>query len=374
MKKFEVNLFLIVIVMVLFFSCKTEKDNPVAECENEEFFCEFDSRNFEMGFSTWPYASTIASVENTYDFIGENGDIYSEHIDSNIPWNAWINDLSLPAEFTNDIASRASKKLTNTKLTVSVSLLNSSRSDLAFDYDGSIPNYTALNDKEIEDAYFQHLQYIAEQLNPDYLLLAIEVNELLKNAPEKWEAYKILMAKIRPRIQEEFPTLQISESITLHNFYQPDVPNPDGFIEEIANYANTMDLVTISFYPFFKGLKSEQDFKRAFDFLHEKIKKPIAIAETSHLAEDLSVESLNLFIAGNESEQNDYLKTLFTQAQIHDYEYIIWWAHRDFDALWETFPEEVKDLGRIWRDTGLLDEDGRGRRSYETWESVLNPL
>ena len=372
MKKYKLNLFLIVIFVMLGTSCNND-ENPLADCENEEFFCEFDSRNFEMGFSSWPYASTIASVENTYDFIRENGDIYSEHIDSNIPWNAWIKDLSVPVEFTNDITSRASKKLPDAKLTVSVSLLNSSRSDLAFDYDGSIPNYTALNDKEIEDAYFQHLQYIAEQLNPDYLLLAIEVNELLKNAPEKWEAYKLLMANIRMRIQEEFPTLQISESITLHNFYQPDVPNPDGFIEEIANYANTMDLVAISFYPFFKGLKSEQDFMKAFDFLHEKIEKPIAIAETSHLAEDLSVESFDLFIAGNESEQDDYLKTLLTQAQIHDYEYIIWWAHRDFDALWKTFPEEVKDLGRIWRDTGLLDEEGRGRRSYETWESVLNP-
>ncbi|MGJ3235776.1 glycosyl hydrolase 53 family protein [Marivirga sp.] len=371
MKNFNVNLFLIVIFMVLFVSCNTENNNPLADCENEEFFCEFDSRNFEMGFSTWPYASTVASVENTYDFIGVNGDIYSEHIDSNIPWNAWINDLSLPAKFTNDIASRASRKIPDAKLTVSVSLLNSSRDELAFDYDGSIPDYMALNDKEIEDAYFKHLHYIAEQLNPDYLLLAIEVNELLKNAPEKWEAYKLLMANIRKRIQEEFPTLQISESITLHNFYQPDVPNPDGFIEEIANYANTMDLVSISFYPFFKGLKSEQDFMKAFDFLHEKIEKPIAIAETSHLAEDLSVESLDLFISGNESEQEDYLKTLLTQAQIHDYEYIIWWAHRDFDALWETFPEEVKDLGRIWRDTGLVEDDGVERKAFLRWKAVF---
>ncbi|SMG42031.1 Glycosyl hydrolase family 53 [Marivirga sericea] len=371
MKNYKGTLFLILIIMMLGFSCNND-ENPLADCENEEFFCEFGSRNFEMGFSTWPYAPTVASIENTYDFIGENADIYSEHIDSNIPWNAWINDLSLPSEFTNDIASRASKKLPNAKLTVSVSLLNSSRSDLAFDYDGSIPDYAALNDKEIEDAYFKHLQYIAEQLNPDYLLLAIEVNELLKNAPEKWDAYKLLMANIRARIQEEFPALQISESITLHNFYQPDVTDSDSFIEEIANYANTMELVSISFYPFFKGLKTEQEFKRAFDFVHEKIERPIAIAETNHLAEDLSVEAVNLFIAGNESEQNDYLKALLTQAQIHDYEYVIWWAHRDFDELWETFPEEVKDLGRIWRDTGLLDEEGRERPSYETWKLVLN--
>jgi hypothetical protein len=371
MKEQRVNLFLMGIFMIVSLSCNNEDDNPLADCENDVFFCEFNSRNFAMGFSTWPYAPTVESVEDTYEFIGGNADIYSEHIDSNIPWNAWMNNLSLPSEFIDDIASRASKKIPNAKLTVSVSLLNSSRDELAPDFDGTIPDYTAINDIEIEDAYFKHLQYITNQLNPDYLLIAIEVNELLKNAPEKWEGYKSLMANIRARIQQEFPSLEISESITLHNFYEPDVPNSEDFIAEIANYANSMDLVTISFYPFFKGLTTDEDFKRALDFLHEKIEKPIAIAETSHLSEDLSVESFDLFIAGNQSEQNDYLKTLLTQAQIHDYEYVIWWTHRDYDELWDTFPNEVKDLGKLWISTGIINENGAEKEAYASWKLVF---
>jgi hypothetical protein len=39
-------------------------------------------------------------------------------------------------------------------------LLNNERNDLASDFDGTIPNYTSLNDVEIEDAYFKHIQYI----------------------------------------------------------------------------------------------------------------------------------------------------------------------------------------------------------------------
>ncbi|WP_340153665.1 glycosyl hydrolase 53 family protein [uncultured Marivirga sp.] len=372
MRKQKLSSILTIVFMIVALSCTKEDNNPISDCENDDFFCQFSSRDFKMGFSTWPYAPTAEAVEGSYKFIDENADIYSEHIDSNIPWNAWFNDSTLPSEFINEIESRASRKLPNAQLTVSVSLLNSSRDELAFDYDGGIPDYAELNDQKIEDAYFKHLKYIANQLNPDYLIIAIEVNELLKNAPEKWDGYKLLMASIRSRIAEEFPSLNISESITLHNFYQPDVTNSEDFIEEIANYANAMDLVSISFYPFFKGLKTDEDFKEAFDFLHEQIEKPISFAETSHLSEDLTVESFNLSISGDQGQQNEYLKVLLAQAQIQDYEYIIWWAHRDYDLLWETFPDEVKDLGKLWISTGLITEDGIEKEAYSTWEEVLN--
>ncbi len=360
------------IAFLLLISCKETEVETIDNCINENFFSEYNTRNFDMGFSTWAYAKTVASVDDTYQFISTNSDIYSEHIDYMIPWNAWINNLPLPAEFTNEIAARVSRIITNNKLTLSVSLLNNSRDDLATDFDGSIPNYTALNDQVIEDAYFKHIQYLVNQFDPNYLIIAIEVNELLKNDPDKWEGYKLLMANVKTRIQNVYPTLVISESITLHNLYQVDVPNPEAFINEVVDYANTMDFVAVSFYPFFKGLNTKDGFQEAFDFLHEKITKPIAFAETSHLSEDLTVDSYNLFITGNECEQNFYLESLLTNAQEHNYEYIIWWAHRDYNELWETFPVEVQDLGKLWISTGIINEDGVSKKAYSTWGIVLN--
>ncbi|HKK61971.1 MAG TPA: hypothetical protein VJ951_05395, partial [Bacteroidales bacterium] len=134
---------------------------------------------------------------------------------------------------------------------------------------------------------------------------------------------------------------------------------------------NQMDFVAISFYPFFKNQNSVNDFQQTFDFLHNRIDKPIAFVETCHLAENLLVTNLNLSISGNEVEQNSYLETLLTNAQEQNYEFVIWWAHRDYDALWETFPPELKDIGKLWRDTGLLDEDGNERVSYTTWKTSL---
>ena len=368
----KIKLIFLFTTISLLTSCNKENDNPIDDCINPNFFTEYSSRNFEMGFSTWAYSKTVESVDDTYRFIANNSDIYSEHIDYNIPWNAWINDLTLPTEFSNEITARANRKIANAKLTVSVSLLNNARDDLATDFDGTIPDYTALNDTEIEEAYVKHVQYIVNQLDPDYLIIAIEVNELMINAAEKWDEYKLLMANVKPRIQEEFPSLRISESITLHNLYKPDVADPEVYIEELVNYANTMDFVAISFYPYFKGLNTKEGFQDAFDFLHGKITKPIAFAETSHLSEDLSVESFDLFITGNQCEQNEYLESLCTNAQEQNYEYIVWWAHRDYNELWESFPVEVQDLGKIWLSTGIINEDGKEKLAYSTWKMVLN--
>lgn len=346
----------------------------LASCNNSDEGAQIDSvtRNYMMGFTTWSYGPTLQDVNDTYAFIENNADIYTEHIDINIPWNAWINDLMLPSEFTNEINGRVNRKINTQPLLLAVSLLNSNRDELAEDFNGNIPSYTNINDIDIEDAYFKHINYLVNQFEPDYLVIAIEVNELRLRAENKWDGYTLLIQNVKSRIKQLHPNLPISESISLHNLYQPEIANATEYIDEIINHMNQMDFVAISFYPFFKNQNSINDFQQTFDFLHDRINKPIAFVETCHLAENLSVPNLNLSISGNEVEQNNYLETLLTNAQEQDYEFIIWWTHRDYDALWETFPDELKDIGQIWRDTGLLDENGIKRLSKTTWSTNLD--
>ncbi len=337
----------------------------------ELFFSQYSQRDFNMGFTTWPFGPNAQDVTDTRAFLANNSDIYAEHIDASIPWDSWMNEKALPEEFTNDIDFRVSNKIPHLDLLVSISLLNSSRSDLATDYDGTVPSYASLNDPSIEDGYYKHVDYVVERLQPQYLVIAIEANELKLHSETKWEEYKVLITEVIGRIKQKYPLLKISESMTLHNLYQPDVSNPAEYVNDVVNYMNEMEFTSISFYPFFKQMHSKKDFQKAFDFLHDHVDRPIAFVETSHIAEDLEVSSFNLSINGSESEQNDYLETLVTNAQENSYMFIIWWAHRDFDALWEIFPDEVKDLGKLWRDTGLLDEEGNSRASKDTWSIVF---
>ncbi|MFS4415301.1 glycosyl hydrolase 53 family protein [Maribacter sp. 2307ULW6-5] len=347
----------------IFLGCSGNGDDTAAE---------HTQRTFGMGFTSWSFGPQMQDVDATYAFIENNADIYTEHIDTNIPWKAWMDNGILPTPFTNDILGRSNRRMPNKQLLLSVSPLNQNRDELALDFDGTLPEYTSLDDANIANAYVKHINYLVNQFAPDYLVIGIEVNELRMRSPEKWQGYTALMEKVTLRIKEQHPDLPISQSISLHNFYGPIVAKPEQFIEDIVQHIDRLDFVAISFYPFFKNQATPEEFQAAFNFLHQRTNKPIAIVETAHLAEDLSVPSLNVSIAGNEAQQNRYLQTLFANAQQEGYLFVIWWAHRDFDRLWETFPEEVRDLGKLWRDTGLLDEGGRQRQAFGTWQAHLN--
>ncbi|MFK8037264.1 MAG: hypothetical protein AB8B74_03155 [Crocinitomicaceae bacterium] len=350
--------FLSAIALVVLVGCK--KNNPKKIIDN---------RDFKMGFSSWSYGPTLEAVNATYDFLATNGDVYSEHMDHKVPWNSWLNGAELPLEFTGLVQDKINRKPNGAELLLSVSFLNGGRSDIMEDFDGEKPAYTNLNDSLLVEAYFRHVSYLVDQLNPKYLVYSIESNELFVNSPSLWPAFRDAMDSVGAKLKLKYPNLEMAESITLHSWYKSST-EPD-YLSEVEKITNEGDFAAISFYPFFKGLNSKDDFQKAFDFLHSKISIPIAFVETNHLAENLVVDAYSLNIESDEKEQEDYLETLLVNAHNKQYKFIIWWAHRDYDALWETFPAEVKDLGKIWRDTGLQDEDGKDRNSMKLWQKIF---
>lgn len=322
-----------------------------------------------MGFTTWPFGPNLQDVNNTYSFIEANADVYVEHLDGSIPWNAYINDLPLPTEFTNDVEGKASRKIPNADLVLSVGLLNTNRDDLEVDFDGSVPVYNQLDDAVIVDAYTKHVHYLVDLFSPNFLVIAIEVNELRLRNPSLWEGYTLLINEVIQRTKRAFPEIKLSVSISLHNLYEPDIIDAQDYIGSVFDHINPMDFVAISYYPFLKNQSTVADFQATLDFLHANTTKPIAFVESGHIAEHLIVPNLNVNIKGNPTEQNAFLETLLTNAQTQNYTMVVWWAHRDYDTLWEVFPPEVRDVGQLWRDTGLLDENGIDRLALRTWES-----
>lgn len=360
-------LFSLLLISSFFIGCVEQ-----VECNDDHSLDVITHRGFHMGFSTWSFGPDTADKDETYQFISDYADVYSEQIDNHIPWNAWIQHTTLPTEFTEDISYRVSHLLQNHDLLLSVSLLNTDRTDLLDDYDGSVPSYTQLNDQLIEDAYVSHVRYLIDRFNPDYLVLAMEVNDLYLSSEDKWNEYKQLMSAVRSRIKQDYPTILLSESITLHNLFNPNIPDASEYVQEITDYVNQLDFVAISFYPFLKGLQTKAEFQQAFDFLHSHIDKPIAIVETGHLAETLNIPGLNIHIKSDVCQQQYYLESVLLNAYNQNYSFIIWWTFRDFDELWETFPEEYKDIGKVWRDTGLLDENGNRRPAFRVWDDIFS--
>lgn len=352
------------VLVAFLWGCNPEEDMPIPTPEQ---------RTFKMGFTSWSHGPNWEDVNETYSFLATQADSYTEHLDSPVPWKAWMENGPLPTAFTDEIAGRVARKITTSKLVLSVGLLNSDRSDIALDYDGTSPGYERLDDPALAQAYFEHLKYLIDRFRPQYLIMAIEVNELKLRAPEKWEAYKVLATVVKANLKALYPSLKVSESISLHNLYNAQGTEGTEAAQEMIAYMNQMDFAALSYYPFLQNQHATNEFQPTFDFLHSTITVPIAFVETGQIAEDLIVPSLGLSMEGNEETQNGYLETLLQHAQEQDYEFVTWWAHRDFDALWETFPSEVKDIGQLWRDTGLLDETRKERPSYETWRRWYEP-
>ncbi len=361
--------YLILALTILTSACKKEQIQP-ENCEFTTVLEQNENRNFKMGFSTWSFGPDEADKVETMNFISQNSDVYCEQIDDKIPWDALINNTAYPQEFTDEIDFRIQQRL-DTDLFLAIDLLNTDRSDLLEDYNGNIPEYSYLYDTEIKDAFVKHIKWLINKFSPDYLIITQEANELYIKDRNKWNEFKILITDVFTEIKQTYPDLPVSVSIVLHNLYEPeDVSNISEYQDEVKTFIETMDFVPISFYPFFKGMHTKPEFQKAFDFINNFTEKPIAFVETCHLAENLEIKSFDLEIDSDICEQNNYLEVLLENAQTNNYWFVIWWAHRDFDELWETFSEEHKDLGKLWRDTGILNEVGENRPAYSTWSDV----
>ena len=62
MNSIRASLLLICAIIGLLTGCDKEEDLK-RDCVDDDFFSEYSSRNFEMGFSTWAYAPSIAAVD-----------------------------------------------------------------------------------------------------------------------------------------------------------------------------------------------------------------------------------------------------------------------------------------------------------------------
>ncbi|WP_421877223.1 hypothetical protein [Marinoscillum sp.] len=367
---------LLIGLFCLIISCKEAPDfedpstptTPLMECYEPNDTLIINNRTFNMGFSTWTYAQSPEARTNTYEFIGENGDIYSEQFDNHIPWFGLFDGRPLPEDAGRDINTRVENQIADNELVVSVSLFNPERNDLITAYNNQTPMYGSLSDQQIEDAYFNFLTAVLKDFsNVKYLVIAMEVNEFYLKQPDKWEGYKTLMSNLKPRVYELYPDLLISESISLHSL----VDSEDAeYVNEIFSYVNTMDFVAVSYYPFMHGVFSDMDIQADFDFLHENITAPIAFVETTQIAEDLELQEFTL--TADECTQKDYAQLLLSNAQEHDYQFVIWWAHKDYDELYDALPDDTKPLARLWRDTGLINGSDQERPAYREWKTILN--
>jgi arabinogalactan endo-1,4-beta-galactosidase len=216
--------------------------------------------------------------------------------------------------------------------------------------------------------YLAYCRRAIEFFRPDYLCIGIEVNEIHRDGGEqKWNAYAALHRHVYGELKKEHKDLPIFASFTLHSTFQKRGSMLDSF-KKLMPYN---DLVAVSYYPFFVP---EKDRLTALDWMTEQFdafQKPYAVVETNDSAERLPLPQLKAVLEGTPEKQADYYGKLLGLAQKRQFAFVISFVHQDYDALWQKIESSSPELFKAWRDSGLVDENGKPRPALQVWKDFF---
>jgi hypothetical protein len=339
------------------------------------------SRTFYMGFSPWPYDLTQQAVDWVYANISSNGDMISQHMEEGVPWPEAYSPLSHPTPFSQDYIATIQYRVQHSvgrKLLLQINPLNTSRDGMAL-YRGSSPAQplpaawqgVRLNSEQVKTAYLNYAVRMKEYLNPDYMLLGVEVNILLEKNPSLWADYVELHRHVYTELKSLYPSLPLGVSVFCAPFF-PEWTTPDTLaaqlngLDDLSPY---IDFLAFSVHPFMSSLLAESFPNDYFQRLFARTSKPIAISESSYPAQEwTTLTPPYLVFRGSPAKQANFLSLMLSESLRVRARFVIWYSIRDYDALWNTFPPDLKTTGIVWRDTGLYDESGNERSAMSVWK------
>jgi len=351
-----------------------------------------DRRAFFMGFTPFPPDLPGADgqpIIDLYARLAENGDLIAHHFDDGIPWPEAAAGGGVDSYHPNlrdDWTFRKAMTPAGHRVYVAITPIAIARDALA-PYRGAAPDTprstlgspwdnAAFDDPEVVTAFINHAVNAIEFFRPDYLAIGIEVNLLAELSPEQWDAYVSLHRQVWTSLRARYPSLTVLVSVTAHDAL-PGITqaNPERQADALADILPYTDLLGISFYPFLSALGTEplpEDFIARIDAL---TRKPIAIVETGfpaqfqQLAIPVGNGTVELELAGSEAGQAEYIERLLAAAARFDFRFVVNFIAQDYDALCEDI--QCSDFDRLWRDTGLWDEQGAPRPALQIWRDHL---
>jgi hypothetical protein len=333
------------------------------------------ARSFSMGVTPFPYDLTPEAIEATQLWILDNTDIVSIKLDEGVPWQEALENKNAydPAfEGSLDWKGKVPK---DKKVFLSMTPLNKDKNGIA-GYRGAaenMPNPDPWNKKDLDDplvakAYLNFCREMIRRFRPDYFAYGIEANNLAK-APAKWKKFVPFAKDIYLALKKDFPQMPLiltlsTESVT---FDPEQSPAQKKAIKEILPFT---DMIAVTALPY---IKEQNPAKLPKDYFAQMAalapQKPFAIAETAFLAED--VNFLGIERIGKPAWQQDYLKFCFDEGSKLNAKFIIWMLPRDCDALYEKIPAPINEMLKLFKDSGLLDGEGKPRKAFELWSQWL---
>ena len=338
-------------------------------------------RNFKMGFTPWQYAATFESQTTTYNRLNTHGDIIKHHFMGGIPWQAALDQTAYSDNLQAEINGRLAQTSKNSDVFLAIDSLNDSRNALTLNWgDSQNMPLTGLwadrswSSPEVITAYINFATDLINRFKPTHFEYGTEVSELILNNPDGYTDYLVFAEAVYSQLSKTFPDLKILVSVAMKS---PDSNEMQIIKASMVDIMPFTDVLGISIYPyvFFNHLdKGDPDNLPGNWLTQAKLiakTKPMAISETGWIAEDLVINDFSYSEKSDENKQAKYVELLLQSAQDLKMEFVIWWVVTDFDVLWsETLAENA--VAKIWKDTGLYNENQQHRSGLSIWDSWLD--
>lgn len=336
------------------------------------------ARSYRMGFTPWLYDGTFDAQNWVWSRINAEGDVISNHLEEGVPWQAMFDGQDFSGSYLAELQYHKDHRAAGRKWLVSINPLNTARNGLAPNR-GATPaepltapwNGYALNSAQVKTAFLNYARKMVEFMDPDYLLIGVEVNLLIRNNPAVWSAYVELHQYVYSGLKASYPTLPVAVSVFCVPYF-PEFSSEDSLPAQMAGLADLtpfVDFVAFSVHPFMSALLAESFPDDYFDRLFALTSKPVAISESSYPAQGWSTLS-GLTFNGSPEKQNAFLEKMLAASQARGAWFVIWFAIRDYDALWISVLGQSQEA-LPWRDTGLYDEAGADRLAIHTWRKAF---
>lgn len=344
------------------------------------------SRSFQMGFTYQPYDWSPEAFKETVRIIRDHGDLITYYFDDGVPWPEAFAGEPYHPNVEEEIQRRLDLKPQGHKVLLGLSPLWIDRRSLASYWGGedgldlggrpALPEQWAhrtFADPEVATAYLNYCRDMIQRFAPDYFMYAAEVNsEFTDPHNPEFRAFLGFAKTIYTTLKQEYPSLPILlEFVLAEGKY--DLAERTAVTEALLPYT---DLIGISTYPYvIEAGEVRGDAEKMpadwFSRLQELAPgKRLAVVETGFNAEPVSYGGRT--VPGNVRSQDQYVRFLLSEAQRLKFTFVSWWVPRDYDRLWKLMASSgVDEAFSSWRDTGLLDGDGKERPALKTWDAWL---
>jgi len=249
----------------------------------------------------------------------------------------------------------------------------------------------ALDDPMIIEAYYQYLYRSVPMINPNALIIGVEVDGHWKTGLSYWNSYVNLHISVYNRLKVDFPTLIIGVSIEHPYLYSPLIR---PVFEAIFRYT---DGIFLSSYPYGQAFELKQfqcvtggncqtgDFVTTSDggssmgatqdnFFKSDIFESVAlyansfgklwgIHESGYSNNDINSTTLYYgYVSSNPTQQQRFMKYVLADLNEHNAIFTINWASINYEPLMDYFAQVCGNTScstfltaMNWEYIGLLD-------------------